>query len=1489
MTIATATTLPVAAAGHGLKGASAPSSLILSWAIQGKNVLVVGSDSTAASRALFALEAHANVTLACPASSITDAALKNAIEQNLVKHHNVHLAAFSNHLDALLNPSLALAIICLDSNPTLARELGLKCKERCIPVNVSTASDLSDFFFLSTYRDQSLQVAVSTNGNGPRLASKVRLQIALALAEGTGAALENLGKLRALLRTLETTTGSAPSSASARTAFLNTLSESWPISTLASLDEKDLQALSSSFLANPHSATPPPGLKRGTLHLLHSPLTADDLTRKSMRALLESVLVVADFDVPRDILEYAGGEICFLPSKTQQQGVVARERALRRVRSVLESGGAVVRAFEAGVVEEEEWIAELMREGWAVEGLGAAPVVVEKAHHHHHQVSPAPVVPHAEDHHHQLPVAAEPAATVVAKKKKSHVVVPTTQPFHPVTASQTLAKLTSTLTPLSFIYPPTPNSAPFKPLLDLQSSSTSHVSKALETRQGAGDILRGATSAGERVSAVIHSRNLKHLGPALHTLIHSPSSTEGVVVHVPAEQTDAETLKTAPGFAEVFETSYTGFNVFVSSSVGEVNKVGTLAHVVSRVRGTGVLHAFDASLLNKTESNVGIPEKSEELKAHVDAAVESLKKSAIPLCVPELFKNAALELYGASDPISQPFEYIGHPQASTVLVSLGASCAVLEQAIRTALKTDSNRRVGLVKIRVLRPWSPSHLLAVLPTTVSTVAVLDLSKKQGETHGLLHLDVTSAFYDAAWTQAVPTILNGGVKGELSLQSVLQFLESASNKNKDGFHFELEHAAVVADSTVVVQEDALNATQLGFFDVVSDAISAVVPDRLGSFLGHVQGVSYLHSQISRDTVRLEPLQSTTVTFGNNLADVESLSASKSCMDLAVVSNVKLLELVNVVRNLKARGHGTLVLNVSKPFTESQLSRVLPLEVRNSIAERQVRVVLVDAKRVVDDFTLFRGVKDEYLALVMEAVAVKVLSEEKGVKVSLDAWRKHAERRLAGVETDHTVYRTKLGAIDTALKSLVPWEVPVEVWGGIVEDGEEGWVKLPWAVETSVDVEGVCVSDPDDEDQEPKGAVLKHAAGAALPVMFKEAYGVHEALRPDLEEQTFTVRVTENRRLTPESYDRNVFHLEMDTAGTGLKYDIGEALGVHGENDPVEVKEFIDFYGLNAQQVVAYSHPTKKAVEYRTIEQLFVQVVDLFGKPGKKFYQQLVHFASDMKERERLGWLTSSEPGAEDEFKRLSEEETVTFVDLLRMFPSAKPSVEDLLVLIPPIKPRHYSISSSMNVHPTSVHLLVVVVDWETPTKRKRHGQCTRFLVNLQPGQTLTVSVKPSVMKLPPSHEAPVIMSGLGTGMAPFRAFVEERAYQKSLGKKVGPMVLYFGARHRSEEYLYGEELEAYHADGVLTYLRLAFSRDQKEKVYIQHKIAADSGMLGEMMLREGGAFYLCGPTWPVPDVKDALVTAFVNGGGMTVEQANERLEELKEEERYVLEVY
>jgi sulfite reductase (NADPH) flavoprotein alpha-component len=222
---------------------------------------------------------------------------------------------------------------------------------------------------------------------------------------------------------------------------------------------------------------------------------------------------------------------------------------------------------------------------------------------------------------------------------------------------------------------------------------------------------------------------------------------------------------------------------------------------------------------------------------------------------------------------------------------------------------------------------------------------------------------------------------------------------------------------------------------------------------------------------------------------------------------------------------------------------------------------------------------------------------------------------------------------------------------------------------------------------------------------------------------------------------------------------------------------------------------------------------------------------------------------------------------------------------------MKRREYSIASSQMVNPTTIALMIVVVSWVDPKGRDRFGQATRYLSQLPIGAKVTTSVKPSVMKLPAKDTAPLIMAGLGTGLAPFRAFVQYRAMQKAQGKEIGSILLYMGSRHQREEYLYGEEWEAYQDAGVITLLGRAFSRDQPQKIYIQDRMRQTISDIIKAYIKEEGAFYLCGPTWPVPDVTEVLEEAIARDAkaiGKKIDPRKE-IERLKEDLRYVLEVY
>jgi sulfite reductase (NADPH) flavoprotein alpha-component len=344
---------------------------------------------------------------------------------------------------------------------------------------------------------------------------------------------------------------------------------------------------------------------------------------------------------------------------------------------------------------------------------------------------------------------------------------------------------------------------------------------------------------------------------------------------------------------------------------------------------------------------------------------------------------------------------------------------------------------------------------------------------------------------------------------------------------------------------------------------------------------------------------------------------------------------------------------------------------------------------------------------------------------------------------------------------------------------------------------------------------------------------------------------------------------------------------------------VSSFLQFYGLNGEDIlnVKILKPNldarkKAAFEHDiTVRQVFTELLDVFGRPSRRFWETLPRFATDAKEKEALKHILSAE--GKDEMKKLVEE-TVTCADVLRKYPSAHPSLEHLIDLIGVIKPRYYTIASAQKMYANMLHLMIVIVDWKTPSKKLKFGTCTGYVNRMIPTTEHPVrfacAVKPGTFTLPESDETPMVMAGLGTGLAPFRAFVQYRAVLKKEGKPAGPMIMYYGCRYRKRDYIYADEWESYEKEGVLTAVRVAFSRDQAHKIYIQHKISEDPKLIWEHLFAKGGYFYLCGQAGQMPiDIKNAIIGAMKSEGHMSADEAEKAFQALQIAGRYNLEVY
>jgi sulfite reductase (NADPH) flavoprotein alpha-component len=241
----------------------------------------------------------------------------------------------------------------------------------------------------------------------------------------------------------------------------------------------------------------------------------------------------------------------------------------------------------------------------------------------------------------------------------------------------------------------------------------------------------------------------------------------------------------------------------------------------------------------------------------------------------------------------------------------------------------------------------------------------------------------------------------------------------------------------------------------------------------------------------------------------------------------------------------------------------------------------------------------------------------------------------------------------------------------------------------------------------------------------------------------------------------------------------------------------------------------------------------------------------------------------------------------LDLLRQFPSARPEPHEFVTALNPLQPRLYSISSSLKAHPDQVHLTVGVVRYVNGRSRQCKGVCSTFFAErVRPGQKVRVFMHPSHgFSVPADGDTPIIMVGPGTGIAPFRAFLEER---KATGAKGGNWLL-FGDQQRAYDFLYEDELTAYQRDGLLTRLDTAFSRDQKEKVYVQTRMLEHAAEVWKWL--QGGAyFYVCGDAKRMAtDVDNALREIVAEQGGMSPEAAKAYVADLTKAKRYQRDVY
>lgn len=363
-------------------------------------------------------------------------------------------------------------------------------------------------------------------------------------------------------------------------------------------------------------------------------------------------------------------------------------------------------------------------------------------------------------------------------------------------------------------------------------------------------------------------------------------------------------------------------------------------------------------------------------------------------------------------------------------------------------------------------------------------------------------------------------------------------------------------------------------------------------------------------------------------------------------------------------------------------------------------------------------------------------------------------------------------------------------------------------------------------------------------------------------------FPARLIANRKLNAEGSEKETRHFEISLEGSALNYEAGDALGVFPANCPELVADILRTLNFDGKESVKDSDgefPLRSAL---------AEKLDI-TKPSPEFLKFIAERNSIL--REQLS------PERKDDLKKFLWGREI--IDLLLETPDAKFSPTEFVALLKKLAPRLYSIASSPKAHAGQVHLTVGIVRYESHG-RARKGLASTFLADRAGEISIPVFVQTSQgFRLPANGEMPVIMVGPGTGVAPFRAFLHER---QAVGAK-GKNWLFFGEQRVATDFYYRDELEKMFSDGLLTKLSTAFSRDQAEKIYVQHRMLENAAELWSW-LESGAHFYVCGDASRMAkDVDDSLHKIVETAGGKSADDAKAYVAKLKSEKRYQRDVY